>query len=325
MKTLLTKLSLLSLVLTMGLASCTEEDGVTPGGNGVTGLSANAHSSTAINARWEGGSATDTLVATANGVEFRSASVQTVTSGGTTFHAATVSGLTLGTDYVLTVRNASGTSSSLSWAPATRWPSEANTTQTVRLFSTAAPLASQPSGLVIDVDGITAISTESADSASVDVVLGYNASSSAPIALLSPGVDGSGIIIGKRTNFAVPFNVAGGLDNDYYTGPVTGLITVGSTGITAVDIVNRPAGSEALNTSVIVPFVTGDNRYGRIELVPQADGQVYGTMTSGSKTFEYVDLKVSYQTQVGKGYVARPAARGHWNTISTSTTNAVKH
>ena len=321
MKTLLTKLSLAALVLTMGLASCTEEDGPNGTGNtnSVTGLSANARSATEVNVRWTGGSAFDTLVATANGVETRATSIQTETVGGVTYHSGVVGSLALGTNYVFTVRNDAGTSAnSLTWSPATRWP---NATGSTQIWSTADPSPNHPSGLIIDATGITPASVNGAAKDQIDVVLGFNADPNTPVSILSPGIDGSGIITTKRTFFGTPFNVAGGLDKDYYTAPITSLIsTTGANAYNAVDLTMR-TDAAVKGTSLIIPFLTDDGHYGRIELVPNAStGQIF--TTEGG--IESVQIRVSYQTQQNVGYVARAYSRGPRNAVNT-TNSVVKH
>jgi hypothetical protein len=318
MKTLLTKLSMLSLVLMMGLASCTEEDGVTPNGdtNSVTELSANARSATQVNVRWKGGNATDTLVATANGVEV-SRSAVIATDGA--YHSAVANGLTLGTNYVFTVRNSAGVSAgSITWSPAVRWP---GATGEVQIWSTADPSPNHPSGLIIDADGITAVSVNGARKDEVDVVLGTNTNTATPVSLLSPGIDGSGIITNKRTFFGTPYNVAGGLDNDYYTAAITSLIsTTGANAYNAVDLARRAVGSEALGTSLIIPFLTDDGHYGRIELVPNVTtGQIF---TTDASLIESIQVRVSYQTQTNVGYVGRGTARGPWVRNGFNSANA---
>jgi hypothetical protein len=314
MKTFLTKLAALSLVLTLGLSSCTEEDPITGGGtNTVTNLSANAESSTAINVRWEGGTAGDTLIATANGVEIRQPVTTVQTIGTTNYRRATISGLTMGTNYVLTVRNDDGTSGSLTWSPAIHWPSETNQAQTVRVWGTGAPLPTQPSGLIIDANGITAVSVnDAARRDEIDIVVATNPDAQVPLSVLAPGVTGSGIPTVKNTKFGnQPFNVAGGLDNDFYTAPITTLFT---NNVNAVDIDRRATTDAAFGTSVIIPFLTEDNHYGRIELVPQ-NGQAFGTFQEGSDIYEFVEIRVSYQTQTGVGYVGRGAVRGNGTKI----------
>lgn len=333
MKTFITKLSMLSLVLSMGLVSCTEEDGTGTGGdkNNVTELSANSHSSTSVNVRWLGGSASDTLIATAGANVLRFTGVTSATIDNKTYYMARATGLAPNTNYVFSVNNAAGTSAgTITWAGAMRWPSEANPDATVQLWETADPSPNHPSGLIIDGTGISAISTESADSASIDMVLAWNDPTTAPgnqgvpVSLVSPGITGSGIIVNKRTYFGnAAYNVAGGLDNDYYTAPVTSLITTGNGGITGVDLAPRAAGSEALNTSLIVPFLTEDGHYGRIELVPDpVTGQVY-TSVAG---IESIKVRVSYQTQANTGYVGRGTVRGPQVRNNLNSSNAImKH
>lgn len=321
MKTLLTKLSLASLVLTMGLASCTEEDGPNGTGNtnSVAGLSANARSATEVNVRWTGGSSTDTLVATANGTESRTATVQTEVIDGVTYYSAVAGGLALGTNYVFTVRNAAGTSAgSITWSPATRWPGATTSTQ---IWSTADPLPNHPSGLIIDATGITGASTNGATKDQIDIVLGFNSDPNTPVSILSPGIDGSGIITTKRTFFGKPYNVAGGLDKDYYTAPITSLIsTTGPTAYNAVDLTMR-TDAAVKGTSLIIPFLTDDGHFGRIELLPNATtGQVF--TTEGG--IESVQVRVSYQTQQNVGYVARAYSRGPRNAVSNAN-SVIKH
>jgi hypothetical protein len=328
MKTLLTKLSLLSLLLMMGLASCTEEDGTGTGNgdtNSVTGLSANARSATEVNVRWTGGSATDTLVATLNGTEMKYTAVTTETIDGTVYYKAVATGLTLNNNYAFNVRNSAGTSAgSITWAPATRWPGASTSTQ---IWSTADPSPAHPSGLIIDASGITPMSVnDAARKAEIDVVLAANDLTQMPgipVSILSPGINGSGIITDKRTFFGTPYNVAGGLDNDYYTAPITTLIsTTGANAFNAVDLSTR-TDAAVLGTSLIIPFLTDDGHYGRIELMPGSTGQVY--TTAGG--IESVQVRVSYQTQANNGYVARGTVR-NGSTVRNAvgmTGTALKH
>ncbi len=315
MKTLLTKLSLLSLVLMMGLASCTEEDPTGPGGNGVTKLSANARSSSAINVRWENGSASDTLYVTSPA----GVTTKYVATQGTTYNTAIATGLSANQNYTLTVHNASGASSNLTWATAARWPEAGGS---VQIFSTADPSPNNPSGLIIDASGITPMSVNSATRKDeIDIVLAANDLTqfpNTPVSVLSPGIDGSGIITTKRTFFGEPFNVAGGLDNDYYTDAINTLIAkTGTKAYNSIDLTTRSG--EAVGTSTIIPFLTDDGHYGRIELVPNATtGQVYTTVGG----IESIQVKVSYQTQMDNGYVGRGTARGPWVRNGVSIANA---
>lgn len=307
MKTLLTKLSLLSLVLMMGLASCTEEDGGAT--NTITGLSATARSATSIGVRWENGTASDSVVVTPVG---GTTPVIVAGTAAGVFNKAVVSGLAVGTNYTIAVRNANGTSSSITYSPATRWPADGST---VRIWSTATPGANRPSGLIIENGGITPISTEAADSTRIDVVLGWNDNPAKPVALVGPGVEGSGVFNGMETKFISPFLVAGGLNEDYYTGSIVGLFTAGPT-FNAVDVATLSATDAAKNLSLIAPFRStagGEVHYGRIELVPQAGtGQNYGVIVEGGNQYEFVDVKVSYQSVPNSGYVGRPQAPGHF-------------
>jgi hypothetical protein len=308
MKTLLTKLSLLSLVLMMGLASCTEEEGGAT--NTISNLSATARSATSIGVRWENGTASDSVVVTAVG---GTTPVIVAATAAGEFNKAVVNGLTVGTDYTISVRNANGTSSSITYSPATRWPADGST---VRLYSTAAPASVGPSGLIIENTGIRVVSTESAaDSNSIDVVLGWNDNAAKPVSLVSPGVEGSGVFNGMETKFISPFLVAGGLNEDYYTGSIVGLFTAGPT-FNAVDVETLSAADAAKAYSLIAPFRStagGEVHYGRIELVPQAaTGQPYGVLVVGGKQYEFVDVKVSYQSVANSGYVGRPQAPGHF-------------
>jgi hypothetical protein len=299
MKTLLTRYSVLALMFaTLGLASCTEESSPDSPNN----LAATSLSSTSIKVRWDKSTSSDDVIVTP-------------TSGGTAVTltsangAATITGLTLGQTYTIQIKNDNGSSSILTWAPARRWPSEANPSQTVRVYSTGAAAPNKPSGLIFNGTEIRAVSIRSADSDNIDLVVAFNAAIDTPISFVSPGVFGSGIETGKQTLFGDEnYVVAGGLDNDFYTGSITGLFSDGNN---AVDIVRRLLGSSAIGLPLIVLARTqesGNVHYARIELVPQPDGQAFGV----EDTYEFVDLKISYQTIPNAGYVGRPQAHGSW-------------
>lgn len=305
MKTLLTRYSALAMMFVMlGLASCTEEDGIVnpPGTNDVDSLAATALSSTSIRVRWSGGTTSDQVVATPTG---GGTAVTVNSSNG----VATITGLTLGQTYSIKVTNADGESGALTWAPARRWPFETNGSQTVRLYSTGAPLPTQPSGLIFDASGIQTVSIRSSDSDDIDVVLAFNEDENVPVSLVSPGVDGSGIYDGKNTIFGDDaFLVDGGLDNDFYGTPIQNLFTDNRNG---TDVERRAGGSAELGWSkiILVKAQSGSNvHYARIELVPQSNGQLFGE----ESTYEFVDLRVSYQTIPNAGYVGRPQRHGSW-------------
>jgi hypothetical protein len=330
MKTLLTKYSLLALVVAMlGLSSCTEEDGpIGPGGsnNGVTGLSATALSSTSIGVRWSGGTSADQVVVT----PVTGGSAMTVNSSN---GQAVVTGLTLGQEYTIRVDNANGSSNTMEWAPARRWPFETNGQQTVRVYSTAAPGANRPSGLIIDETGIQAVSVgpSAPNRDQIDLVLATTSTNpNNPIAINSPHVQGSGIpediakvtLLNQNSMF-----VQGGLDNHYYTGDVATLVPTGNNAKNQAPIFKYASGDAEFGKSMIIIFRTEENHFGRLEIVPQADGTLFGSDQALNNQgemviFDYVDVRVSYQTLPNTGYVGRPQARP--SSTPNPTINVIK-
>lgn len=187
------------------------------------------------------------------------------------------------------------------WATAKRLPFETNGTQTIRLWEIAAEDATTGAGLIISPNGLRVVNTQSSESHLVDVVLGSDfIDPTIPIYLVSPGVQGSGIVVGKTTRFATPFLITGGLDKDFYTASVAGLF---NDNFNSVDILQNGTPEQY---SLVIPTLLEDENdvksYARIEIVPQATGQLFGR----SGQFYFVDLKVSYQTLKNTGYVGRP-------------------
>lgn len=315
MKTLLTRFSLLAMLMaTLGLASCTEEDGL-GGGTSNSKVSVTSLSSTSIGVRWTNPTTTDQIVATPTS---GAGSPVTVNITGATGQGV-LTGLTNGQSYDIVVKNGSETSAKVTWAPATRWPSEANPSATVRLFETAAPINVGPSGLIIDETGMRAVSTEGNEQTRIDLVLATQdparVARDTIVSLVSPSISSeSGIPGGRKTAFADKiFYVTGGLDNDYYTVALSTLVHPSQDlARNALDIVKMATNHEGYNKSLILVLRTQDNHYARVEVLPQPAGspragQHYGIETITGNEYKFVDVRASYQLTTGLGYASRPS------------------
>lgn len=309
MKNIFTRLSVLALgVAMLGLSSCTEEDIVGGGNtqtNGIATLSATSLANNGIRVRWTAGTSTDTVYVTSGGaLPIKNSEVRTQVIQGTTYYLVDIPGLATGGVYTIQVRNDDGVSNSIQWAPAFR-------TETFRLWETAAPIAVGASGVVFNNDGtFNVVSTESADSVNVDLVLATenNAGSDVFVALVSPSVTSrSGIQDGNSTVFADSVYLvsnAGGsaLDNDFYTGPLSNLMSTAN----GQNLNRRTGTAISTNDAVIAIIRTEDNHYARIEIIPQSNGQLYGADANG---YKFTDIRMSFQTAQGVPYAARPVAR----------------
>jgi hypothetical protein len=191
------------------------------------------------------------------------------------------------------------------WATAKRLPFEANGTQTVRLWETAAENTTRHSGLILSADGMSTAATTSNESSKINMVLATQFSAQAPVSLVSPGVIGSGLPFGKSTTFSeVSYYVIGGLDKDYYTGSIASLFSMGYNEL-ILDQRDEPRTDVALVLPVLLTDKDNDVNYARLEVLMQPNGQPFGFDNGNA----FIDLRASYQTMTNVGYAGRPRSR----------------
>jgi hypothetical protein len=255
-----------------------------------TGIMANSLSATSVGVEW---TTSDPAIASIVATPVGSGSPITISASGSGATKATVTGLTAGTAYTFAVNTTGMPSTAITWAGAAR-------SATVRIYETNDPSSSDPSGLSLIVGSVQAFgtSTSAGHQASIDVVLSSDNTSASGITLVSAGVTGSGIpptLSGLRMT---TFNdnsvlVTGGLDADYYSSDLAALFALGNN---TADI---PTGT---SPSEIIRVKTTDHFYARLEIVPQADGTLYGTNAGG---YKFVDVIVSEQSTALLPYAAR--------------------
>lgn len=193
------------------------------------------------------------------------------------------------------------------WATAKRLPFEVNGQQTIRLWETAAPgNVGGGAGLIVSATGLRIADVASSESSLIDVVLATTSDSQIPLKLVAPGVQGSGITKGKVTVFApVASEFLGTLDNDYYQESFETLIPSPQDAFNTLYIAHRTTPDPQLSLIQPLLFDGSGGHYGRIEIVPQANGQLYGE----DKGYLFVDLRVSYQELANTPYAGRPRSQ----------------
>jgi hypothetical protein len=306
MNRLVTTFSRLAVVaaLGFGFASCTTEDTTGPGNNGTgpSNVAANSRSESSIGVAWHRQSSdvtADTVVVMANGAVVKN---QVVAAPDTT---AVVVGLTLNTLYTISVHSKAGVSSNtVTWAPATR-------TQTVRLYETADNSGGHYSGLVLNGNeigqGPNAVAVSTADAApnhlSTDIVFASDqTNTNSFLTIVSPAVTSiSGVESGKYTKFSNPIQIAGGMDNIYYTGDLrTTIATSGTSIVNAIELTTTTN-----QQPLVFNVLTADNHFARVEVQPQPSNA--GRLYAGAAGQNYIDVKVSYQPLSNTPYAGRPA------------------
>jgi len=216
-----------------------------------------------------------------------------VISFKTTETKALLQNLKSNTIYKITIGTLAGTTKAMEWAPAYR-------TGVIRLYETNDNTPGHNAGIVITGVGTHAASINGPERQLVDFVLVTDHTAPAPyLALASASVTAlTGITDGRVTAISdVTYLVDGGLDVDYYTKGIESLFTLSNPANFAT-LVEDNEGS-----SLILPFLLADNHFGRLEIMTQADGKLYGV---DSKNNKFIDVRISYQTITGKGYVSRP-------------------
>lgn len=193
------------------------------------------------------------------------------------------------------------------WATAKRLPFEVNGQQTVRLWETAAPASKGGAGLIVSPTGLRSVDISSPESSMVDVVLAtFPDSPELPLMLVAPGVDGSGITKGKNTLFAsLATEFLGTLDDDYYQESLEALIPKPQEAYNTLFIANRTAPNPQLSVILPLVFDHSGGHYGRIEIAPQSDGQLYGK----EDDYHFIDVRISYQELAETPYAGRPRAQ----------------
>lgn len=305
------------------LAGCTEEDGpVGPGDDTTTyakpsNLQVTSISATEIKARWQRGAGdvgVDTLIATPVG---GGAEMKVVTAKSASDTSATLSGLSVGTQYDITVaaHGTNGRTAAIRWATATR-------SGVITLYETADNTAGHNSGLVLGANNETSstahsASTIGAEKLDIDLVLATDNSLTLPfLSLQGADVTGSGIPGGRVTRLGNNyFIVAGGLDFDFYAASIASEFTLGVNFFPVLGAVSNP---------IILLVKTADNHYARVEIVPQSSGFLWKDVVVGSNSYRAIDVIVSYQPTTGVAYAGRPVdiARG-FNTPRTGGAKAV--
>ena len=253
--------------------------------SGLKALSADATSIKVVWTRDASDLGVDTVQAESNGAPV------VVTSTG---KSATLTGLTAGVEYRITVRNSAGSSPALTWMTAVR-------TNNIRIYQVSA--AGMPNALLLGPGGAKAVSVQTPPG-TADFVLDDNTNHPQ---ITSP----SGLSFEAASQFdpalfdasidTVPHFVYGGLDNDYASAGYTDdrISMVGNAYYLPND-----AGYTAKGSRVLI-VRTHDDHLAKIEIVAQASGMLYGL--SGQNKF--VILNVSYQVMPGEPYASRPHLR----------------
>jgi hypothetical protein len=203
------------------------------------------------------------------------------------------------------------------WAPA-------SSSGTFRLYETADPSSSHPSGLVLGTTAHTA-SISGAEASNLDLVLGTDASQPTTqpgLSLVSPDDGRSLIPVGvsvKSTDFASSADIVkGGLPMD----KLSSSITFSASGSYDISSAFRDS------SSAIIAVRTQDGHYARVEIVPQAasttfqgnTGHFLWGDTGGLPSYRFVDLNVTYQPTANLAYAGRPVSGG--TTLRTHRTSS---
>ena len=290
-----TLFSSLALATLGGLlfSSCTNS---TSPNNPVVGAPSNvmasSTSATSISIEWTRGSSDtgpDTIIVS-------SANATTTTPTGATDSKATLTGLSEGTPYTITVASTGGRSS-ITWMTAQRYTG-------IKIYETSDPSPLDPSALVLASNATDAIAESAATNA--DFVLKTESSVSSGISLEAGAViDGSwnDNKVNGRGDYIV-----GGLSNDYRSTDYTQDMDTAS--VNAYDVPNDAVyatkGSRVLIVKQQDPAL--GTHLALIEIVPDAaTGKLYSTNASG---YKYITVNISYQSVVNQPYAARPIFHG---------------
>lgn len=263
-----------------------------------SGLMVNAASATSIGAEWTrdpNDVGYDTIVATTLAGTIAGTPAATTGSNGT------VTGLSEGVQYNISIHIGTGASSSITWMTAER-------TTGIKIYEKADPSSSDPSGLVLASTadgGVTAIPLSGASNA--DFVLDDVASLPSGISLESGAVlnaQWNDMKVNPNANY-----VPGGLNKYYRNTDYTADIAAAT--VNSFDIPDD-AGYGSKGSRVLI-CQTADGNLALVEVVPDATtGQLYSTTTDG---FKYVTLNISYQSQVDEFYARRGRPRTGTGTV----------
>ena len=298
----------LSVSMAFLITSCTTEPGGPPPTTGVgipTVLEVNTLSATSITARWvraSNDSTADTLIVSpqAGGAEMKAVALAGISS-------ATISTLTINTPYLVSVASGGGRTATIIWGTATR-------SGTLTIFETGDP--GNPSGLILGPIA-RVVSTKGADSSKIDLVLASRADVPNPfISLQTASGAKSGIFFGRKTLVDDYFEVAGGLDKDFYK---SGFSTPASDGFSGF-------GAVTSGNPVVMVVKTTDGNYARIEILPQALNGNKLWKIVGAGPYRAIEVIVSYQPTANAPYAGRPEAvrRGTNEPVRFSRPGGVK-
>jgi hypothetical protein len=198
------------------------------------------------------------------------------------------------------VDGGSSSATSIVWAPA-------DFTSAVRLWETSDPNASHPSGLIL---GATSTSTSVSGSSKqdIDLVLATDASVTAVFPFLKlEAADQTSISNARATDLSqVAYQVKGGLAMNHFNSDLSGIIPTGSN---SVGFFSFSDWATIVDTSIIIPVLTADNHFARVEIIPQSTSpfKVWGDTDPGqSDSKRFIDVNVTYQTHPGWAFAGRP-------------------
>jgi len=293
MKRLTTVLSSLAIAALGGFffASCTNPSspGTTVGA--PTNLMALSKDANTISIKWTRGSgdtAAEKVVLSSN----------TVTD--TLLEPSSVTQLDLnvseGVLYTMVVVSSGGSSNSVTWMTATR-------TMGLTIWETRGTGASQPSALQLSgADGF-AHAISSNDASNVDFVLHSFGTDTVPSGLSFETAEAFDQTYAHLNYInGAPYYIPGGLDANYRSTAYPDTATSA-----AYDIPNDATYGTTGSRVLIVE--TSDHHLALVEIVPQSNGQLYGT----SGTAKFITVNVSYQTAGSEPYAARPHVLRPWN------------
>ena len=293
MKKLNTILFSLALLAVCGFAisSCTPTSSPATTAGAPSGLMATSLSSTSIGITWTRDAtndvSADTVIVTGGSVTV--APILATAPGNT----ATISGLSAGTMYTISVHGTGGASASIMWETATR------TASVVRVWDFATPASVGFSGLELS----------NASGQAVAVSLAKGSASTADFLLYDDATQPSGLVFQSADAYdSVLFKHSALSDTALYS--PTGLDGL----YTSMDLSKFNYSVGGAETSIPDDAVyttkgwkiklarTTDGHYAKIAIMPQTNGKLYGTDGSGNK---FIDVAVSYQTTTDP-YAARP-------------------
>ncbi len=260
------------------------------GSDSVTmGLRASSLGPTTIGLKWQRPAtdkAADTVVAMAGSTE----AARVIAPAGKS--SVTLTGLTSGVVYSISVRGTLAFSETIQWATATRFGP-------IRLYENSDPDASHPNGIVLGTQATERVQKTGVTPNS-DLFLATDTSGDSLLTLAAPAVDSlSHRTDGKKTDFSDFSIAAQSLDALTFGSDLSSRFTAG------VNAYRVPPGESYL----IFQARTTDQHYAQIQVVNQLDGSLVGTTAQG---YHYVDLMISYQPVAGAPYAARGKnARGY--------------